>query len=256
MYEKEGIVVHEDEPKAEFSLYHHPKMVEDNQDEFPSVARILDALLRRVDPTNPVLEAYLTTINPLIETRVLLSKFVAGPSNKSKGSKKGVKASPSKPSPKPVEKVVIVSLNKVAKKVVQTVVEELSIPAKEVMPSKNGVLKRSNKMAHRPLHPPERPSVKEENFKITRNPQINSKGVVICEIPTPVSPASKKQRALDMAKCVSKNKKKVVKDPMYEVVPESNFDESGNSQSPPRDIDMGFPSPTRDSPIKSNVEET
>lgn len=73
-YEKEAIVVLEHEPKAEFSLYHHPKTLEDNQDAFPTVSRIIDAILRRVDPTNPVLVAYLTTINPSIEAAMLLSK--------------------------------------------------------------------------------------------------------------------------------------------------------------------------------------
>lgn len=44
MYEKEGIVVLDDVPKAEFSLYHHPKAVEDNPNEFPLIARITDAM--------------------------------------------------------------------------------------------------------------------------------------------------------------------------------------------------------------------
>lgn len=44
VYEKEGIVVLDDVPKAEFSLYHHPKVVEDNPNEFPLIARITDAL--------------------------------------------------------------------------------------------------------------------------------------------------------------------------------------------------------------------
>lgn len=51
-YEKEGIVVPNDEPKVEFALYHHLKTVKDNPDEFPSIARILDAMLRKLDPTN------------------------------------------------------------------------------------------------------------------------------------------------------------------------------------------------------------
>lgn len=53
-----------------------------------------------------------------------------------------------------------------------------------------------------------------------------------------------------------KKEKKFVHDSLDEVVPESDFEESGKSQTPPRDIDMGIPSPTRGSPVKSNLEET
>ncbi|CAI9294298.1 unnamed protein product [Lactuca saligna] len=42
---------------------------------------------------------------------------------------------------------------------------------------------------------------------------------------------------------------------LAKVAPESNFDESGKSQSPHRDLDMGIPSPTRGFPIKSNIKE-
>ena len=47
--------------RLDFSLYHHPKAVGDNPTEFPSIARIPDAMLRKVDPINSVLVAYLTT---------------------------------------------------------------------------------------------------------------------------------------------------------------------------------------------------
>lgn len=50
--------------------------MEDNSDEFPLVAHITDAMLRKVDPKHPVLMAYLKTINTSIETGVLLPKFV------------------------------------------------------------------------------------------------------------------------------------------------------------------------------------
>lgn len=161
VYEKEGVAIPEDEPKAEFPLYHHQKTVEDNQDVFPTVSR--DAMLRRVDPTNPVLVAYLTNINLSIETGVLLSKDVRAPSNMSKASKKGVKSSPSKPSPEPAIKVVTSSPKKVEKKVVQLIVDESSNPSKEFMPSKSGVLKHLKKMTHRP-------SGKDDKSKNIRKP--------------------------------------------------------------------------------------
>lgn len=59
VYEKEGIKVLEDEPTTDFVLYQHPKTLEDDLVFFPSVARILDAILRKVDPNHPVLVAYL-----------------------------------------------------------------------------------------------------------------------------------------------------------------------------------------------------
>lgn len=58
-YEKENIVVSENEEKAEFSMYQYPKTIEDSPEEFPTVACILGAMLQKVTPTNPVLFAYL-----------------------------------------------------------------------------------------------------------------------------------------------------------------------------------------------------
>ena len=81
MYDKEGILVPENEETVGFALYQFPKIVKDDAEVFPSVARIPDAMLRKVDPTNHVLVNYLMTINPDIETRVLL-KTREGPSKK------------------------------------------------------------------------------------------------------------------------------------------------------------------------------
>lgn len=67
-YEKEGILVPKDEQMSEFSLYHFPKIAEDDPDMFPTVARISDGMLRKVDPTNHILVVYMQTINPSIET--------------------------------------------------------------------------------------------------------------------------------------------------------------------------------------------
>lgn len=247
-------------------MYQFPKAMEDDPNMFPSVARFLDAMLCRVDPSNPVLIAYLKTINPSIETGILLPKSTGGPSKKSKGSKKVVKASPSKPIPEPIEKVEKstpkknVKSDPPSKKIDQPVVEETSTHAKETMPSKSDVLKRLKKMAHGPRHSPERSSsfspkgVSHQN--LTRKPQLTRKGVVIREIPTSVSPVSKKRRAEDMVKRISKKKKrKVVEESLDKVVPESDFEENGKDKSPLRDIDMGFPSPMRDSPIKLIFEE-
>ena len=90
-YEKEGIYVPADEEKAEFLKYHFLKEVSDDMEIFTHIARIPDAMLKRVDPTNSVLIEYLKTINPDVETGKLLSKEEAGPSKKSKRSKKDAK---------------------------------------------------------------------------------------------------------------------------------------------------------------------
>lgn len=78
-------------------------------DMFPIVAHIPDSILRKMDPSNSVLVAYLKNINTLIETGVLLPKNTF-PSKKQKESKKQVTGSPSKP--EQVEKVVKVTPTK------------------------------------------------------------------------------------------------------------------------------------------------
>lgn len=102
------------------------------------------------------------TINPSVETSVLIPKSTTSPSKKCKDSKKEVKGSLLKPSLTPLEKVVKPTPNKVIKNdkplnvVNQPVVKETSTPAKDVVPSKSGVLKRLKKMDHRPRLSPER----------------------------------------------------------------------------------------------------
>ena len=66
IYEKEGIQVPNDEEKADFSLYHYPKTVANDVNIFQTVARIPDSMLKKVDPSNSVLVAYLQQINPSI----------------------------------------------------------------------------------------------------------------------------------------------------------------------------------------------
>lgn len=61
-----------DEEKAKFLKYHFPKEVTDDAEVFSNIARIPDAMLQRVDPTNLVLVEHLKTINPNEETGKLL----------------------------------------------------------------------------------------------------------------------------------------------------------------------------------------
>lgn len=128
--------------KDDFVLYQHPKTVEDASEVFPNVDRIPDAMIRMVEPTNPFLVTYLATINPTVETGVLLLKGIAGTSKHGNSSKKFTKDSPSKPDKVPTEKEIT---NPVQESIVLYI-------QKEVMPSKYGVLKQTKKMAHRPRH--------------------------------------------------------------------------------------------------------
>ncbi|CAI9285916.1 unnamed protein product [Lactuca saligna] len=120
---------------------------------------------------------------------------------------------------------------------------------KEVIPTQLGVLKRLKKMDHKPSHSSERS--KSFSLSFTFKPQLNRKRVVFREIPTPVSPASKKRIAKDMAKRTSKKQKKMRK----LIISEESMDEEVVLESPLGDDNMAIPSPTRNSPIKLNFEE-
>ena len=76
-----------DKPKAEFLKYHYPKAIEDDANVFPIVVRIPDGMLKKVDPLNPVLKAYLLSINTNDGIGILLSKHDEGSSKKSRKSK-------------------------------------------------------------------------------------------------------------------------------------------------------------------------
>ncbi|CAI9290474.1 unnamed protein product [Lactuca saligna] len=127
-------------------MFHHPKAVEDDEKIFPTVARIPDAMLRKVDQSHHVLVSYFKTINPDIETGVLLPQSIV-PSKLKKGSKKDTTEIPSKPQPENVETVV----RSVRKKKVHTDPPPIVVPKpvskleSEVLPSKSGVLKKLKK---------------------------------------------------------------------------------------------------------------
>lgn len=70
-YEKKCILVPDNEETTTFLVFRHPKTVD--AELFPTVARIPDAMLHKVDPSHPVLVSYLKTINLDIEIGVLLT---------------------------------------------------------------------------------------------------------------------------------------------------------------------------------------
>ncbi|CAI9290725.1 unnamed protein product [Lactuca saligna] len=150
----------------------------------PNVARIPNVMLQKLDPANPNLMAYLQTINPSIETGVLLPKGIAGTSKRGKNSKN---------------------------EVVKPVHEENSKSTKVVIPSESGVLKLSKKIVHRPRHSPERhPFLENVTEQFVSSPreifaskiknickhQINRKGVLIMDITAHFPPSSKKMDSL------------------------------------------------------------
>lgn len=202
-YEKEGIAIPENEETVEFSMFLFTKTVEDDGENFPTVARIPDAMLKKVDATHPMLVKYLQSINPDIITGVLLTPYV-GPLKKKKGSKKPVVESPSKPSPSKVEQVVkpkktkhnepppiVVQKPKKESKntnVSKPLINKASQPEIEVIPSKTRILRRLTKMAHRPSHSLDMSY--SFSSKFTTKHHVTSKGFMIREVPVPVSPAS------------------------------------------------------------------
>ncbi|CAH1427120.1 unnamed protein product [Lactuca virosa] len=98
-------------------------------------------------------------------------------------------------------------------------------------------------MAHKSRHSPERSGSFSPSF--VRKPQIGRKGILICEIPVPVSPQTKKRRAEDMAKKISK-KQKPQKKQRKLVLQEDSTDEEVVPDTPPEDTILGHSSPVRD----------
>ena len=95
VYDKEGIQVPEGADVAEFSLYQFPKEVEDDENIFTHVARIPDAMLRKVSSTHKVLIRYMKTFDPAVETGILLQVAAKTPKKK-KATKNDATAQSSK----------------------------------------------------------------------------------------------------------------------------------------------------------------
>ncbi|KAL7592159.1 hypothetical protein Lser_V15G33908 [Lactuca serriola] len=198
-YEKEGILVPNDEEKAAFHVYSCPKGATDDTEEFPVVARILDAMLKRVYPTNIVLVTYLQTINTTVGTGILLEREVETKSKRSKktnagSSEKQVKESKSTQ----ISKQLPVTEAELTKPEVS--VADTPSTQKELILSRTGVFRRIKiKSKHKSRSP---------LTNVVRKPQVTHQGVLFREIPAPISPSSMKRRATDMDKHISKKKKK------------------------------------------------
>ncbi|CAI9277053.1 unnamed protein product [Lactuca saligna] len=160
-------------------------------------------MLNRVDRKNPVLVAYLKTIDSSIPTGILLPRE----EKKSKNSKKVV---PTSLEPKKKGSKTSKSLKKQTENVEVTndetnVVEPMVDETQEnvIIPSKTGMFRRIKmKSTHKR---------KSSSQKLVRKPQITQQGVLIHDVPDPVSPGSKKPVAEDMEKHFSQPKKKKIK---------------------------------------------
>ncbi|CAI9268922.1 unnamed protein product [Lactuca saligna] len=156
-------------------------------------------MLKRVDPTNTVLVTNLQTIDTYVETGVLLARKEETKSKRSKktaagSSEKQVKESKSTKSPK---KLPITEAEPTKPEIS---IADTPLTQKEIIPSKTGVFRRIKmKSKHKSRSP---------LTNVIRKPQVSYQGLLFREIPAPASPSSKKRRATDMAKYISKKKKK------------------------------------------------
>ncbi|CAI9273157.1 unnamed protein product [Lactuca saligna] len=109
-------------------------------------------------------------------------------------SEKPVKESKSTKSPK---KLPITEAESIQPEVV---VADTPSTQKGIIPSKTGVFQRIKiKSKHKSRSP---------LTNVVRKPQVSHQGVIFRDIPPPASPSSMKRRATDMAKHISKKKKK------------------------------------------------
>ena len=128
------------EDKAVFHMYGCPKEVHDDPAIFTILARIPDAMLKKVDPTNNVLVSYLQSIDTTVVTGMLQQeeKKKSKKSKKTEGesSNKGVKEEPKNQKPIATSRTVE-EVSPVLTSMVDTPVIESS-PSKETIPSKTG----------------------------------------------------------------------------------------------------------------------
>ncbi|CAH1418779.1 unnamed protein product [Lactuca virosa] len=166
-------------------------------------------MLRSIDPANPILVQYLTTVNPNVQVGVLLPNGAEGTWKVVKASKKSKKTEQTKFVPEQVENEVTEAIHENAEKEV----------SKEVVPSKTSILKRTKKPAHRPRHSLERTIIEEvpveplsspkevsisKGIRKIHKPQPKRRGAHIRDVPVPISLASKKRKAYEVVKKIKK----------------------------------------------------
>ncbi|CAI9284407.1 unnamed protein product [Lactuca saligna] len=147
-------------------------------------------MLRRFDPTHVVLVEYLKNIDPNVQTGILLpreeKKSCRSKKNEPGSFENLVTETKSKKSPKKKP-------SEVKEPVVNEVSVDVTIPIepavedtqeKVVIPSKTGVFRRIKKKSKHTRQSP--------TLNVVRKPHVTHQGLIILEIPTPVSLFSKK----------------------------------------------------------------
>ncbi|CAI9271141.1 unnamed protein product [Lactuca saligna] len=158
-------------------------------------------MLKRVDPSNPVLQAYLKTFDSSIPTGILLPR-------EEKKTNKSKKAEPSSPEKKAKGSTLSKSPKKKPENVVVTV-EATQVITPIVEESQENVVIHLKTRMFRRIKMKSTHKRKSSSQKLLRKPQLFHQGVLFREVP--VSPASKKRTAEDMAKHLSQPKKKKTK---------------------------------------------
>ncbi|CAI9282874.1 unnamed protein product [Lactuca saligna] len=174
-----------------------------------------------------------------------------GKKNESGSSEKSVKETKPKKSPKKksaiVEDPIIqeVSIAEVTP-VEPTIVEETQ--KEEIIPLKTGVFRRLKMKSH---------YLCKSSPNVVCKPQVTHQGVLIREVPTPVSLSLKKRKAEDMAKHLSKKKKK--KSRNLVITNESTEEDERIPETPNLDLIKELSTPEQTSiipPEVSNVKSS
>ncbi|CAI9286329.1 unnamed protein product [Lactuca saligna] len=194
-----------------------------------------------------MLVAYTKTIDPSIKTWKLLASADVGPSKNSRRSKKDSHATPeklvqeskptksSKKQTKPEEHVSTVLIESA-----EPVIDE---PAKVTIPSKFGGFQRLKKQSSS--------SRKSPTSYVVRKHHITHQGVLVREVPVPVSPSSKKRRTEDLAKRISKKKKKIKTQQL--VIPTESSEEEEMPETPKATLITETSSPKKTTIIPPKV---
>ncbi|CAI9295433.1 unnamed protein product [Lactuca saligna] len=141
-------------------------------------------MLKRVDPTNAVLIEYLTTIDPKVETEKLLTKEDGGPSKKSRTTKK-----------------------------IEIITPEPNVQETKKSKSPKNTMKQDEQVSQVVLKYGGSPI-----SSVVRKPHVTHQGVIMREVPAHVYPLSKKRRVEDMAKQISKKKKRQLVFPTHKQI--------------------------------------
>ncbi|CAI9302825.1 unnamed protein product [Lactuca saligna] len=137
-------------------------------------------MLKRIDPSNPVLVSYLESIDTSVEIGILLRQTTEKKSKKAKKTNDGSSGTKVKSS-KSTKHVPVIEPEPIQP---DPIISDTQVTKKEVIPSKTGVFRRI-KMKLKNKR-------RSSSTNVVRIPQVSHKGVIFRQIPAPASPSSKK----------------------------------------------------------------